>query len=901
MRTPTGWSSVAAESRARLAAAFSQTLSTTLRACPSDPSTLGPNGGGGLTSGYFLGYTLNVGCGELPYSGKCHHGNYFFDYVLCEGINKDRPGQGTAAEFQAALSAARVATEDFVSQIIDELAGEDRALAALLGLSSVALVVDTTDSMVGDIDQVRTEIAELAQSLQSHEEDVPSEWIVLPFNDPDIGPPIVVDTAAEVVTVMQGLVVDGGGDCPEPSQGALLSAVRTALPNSRVFLFTDATASDGGTAGQAIGEAKDRNTRLNYVVTGSCSPVDPVYYRGARETGGQVMLMRSWDLDGIAQAIESQLSDDLETILSVRGSLAGAPRTFDVPVDPTVRRLQIATELDLGLTATLIRPNGNAVADGDPDASITLLRQVLIGGTFAGNRPIYTIDAPQPGTWQVRVSGTPEFGAATFSVTARGNTPRRFAAFDFVTRGPLGLYAPIPGWPVAGAPATGRALLTQAPANPTFRLVDESGTTLQTLNLSNADPEAKPDFYIGAVPLPAAAFAVVMTGTDASGATVQRQLPRILRAPTVEVRFDDGVSRLPLVVGGSRSIGGSVRNDGSARVTFLVTATSDGADVRDLTPASVVLEAGASASVSFSIDVPASTRQGAVVDVRLTATSAADGEQLNSASLSLDVAYADDTDGDSVPNASDNCPSTPNADQIDSDRDGIGDACDATNPVASSTTFGSAPAVTYPGANFTVTATNNSGGAITYSVVSGPCAQVGSAVFSPTGTGTCVVMATSEGTAAHLWSSARQSITIVPPSAYTFAGLDTPWGPPGPGVYNGTTYTSGRVFQVNSALPLMFGYMSGTTRIDSRSSRPTVNIFGPLPGCSELDGTGVDTVVNYPITSFLGNGLQPGHAERGSRTSSSRAPTFLSDECYGIQITDPVTGVTSPLFPIKTK
>src|SRR5207342_2817370 len=110
---------------------------TTLRACPSDPSTLGPNGGGGLTSGYFLGYTLNVGCGELPYSGKCHHGNYFFDYVLCEGINKDRPGQGTAAEFQAALSAARVATEDFVSQIIDELAGEDRALAALLGVSSV--------------------------------------------------------------------------------------------------------------------------------------------------------------------------------------------------------------------------------------------------------------------------------------------------------------------------------------------------------------------------------------------------------------------------------------------------------------------------------------------------------------------------------------------------------------------------------------------------------------------------------------------------------------------------------------------------------------------------------------------------------------------------------------------
>jgi hypothetical protein len=253
---------------------------------------------------------------------------------------------------------------------------------------------------------------------------------------------------------MQGLVVDGGGDCPEPSQGALLSAVRTALPNSRVFLFTDATASDGGTAGQAIGEAKDRNTRLNYVVTGSCSPVDPVYYRGARETGGQVMLMRSWDLDGIAQAIESQLSDDLETILSVRGSLAGAPRTFDVPVDPTVRRLQIATELDLGLTATLIRPNGNAVADGDPDASITLLRQVLIGG-LPESPDLHHRRASAGHLAGSRIRH-PEFGATTFldgagqrraasppSISSHAGADSRFRLAR------------------CRAPATGRALLTK--------------------------------------------------------------------------------------------------------------------------------------------------------------------------------------------------------------------------------------------------------------------------------------------------------------------------------------------------------------------------------------------------------------------------------------------------------
>src|SRR5205814_384912 len=43
------------------------------------------------------------------------------------------------------------------------------------------------------------------------------------------------------------------------------------------------------------------------------------------------------------------------------------------------------------------------------------------------------------------------------------------------------------------------------------------------------------------------------------------------------------------------------------------------------------------------------------------------------------------------------------------------------NPAPSTTTFGPAPTPTYGGGNFTASASNNSGGAITYSQVSGPC------------------------------------------------------------------------------------------------------------------------------------------------------------------------------------
>jgi hypothetical protein len=273
----------------------------------------------------------------------------------------------------------------------------------------------------------------------------------------------------------------------------------------------------------------------------------------------------------------------------------------------------------------------------------------------------------------------PSAGCSNFSVAARGRTPISFDDFDFVAieddPGDGRHYAPIEGMPVADEPALGRARVTSDLVKPLFRLVDEAGNVLETIALGH-DERAPANEFIGKVPLPAGSFRVVVNGADASGTAIQRQFPTVFRAQPLEVTFNYDDASLPVLAGSSRRFQFGVRNAGPSRGTVALEVATTRGVVRRIAPRKLSIDAGATATASFSLHLPDGATPGDLIDVHITATNTTHATESNSVSVRLEVADPNDVDGDGIPNAEDNCPTVPNGDQLDMNGNGIGDACE---------------------------------------------------------------------------------------------------------------------------------------------------------------------------------------------------------------------------------
>ena len=319
---------------------------------------------------------------------------------------------------------------------------------------------------------------------------------------------------------------------------------------------------------------------------GRCGPIDPVYVRGATETGGLIFPMAPSEVAQMGTFIAESSRSDSAMILWAGGTAADAEGGFVVPVDASVKRLTLSIMFDgTGGSAEIVRPDAGVVRAGALPGDITL---------NCGR--ILSVDAPEAGNW--RVAPTP---SSRFWLKALARSDRDLLTAEFVRRGGRpsheGLF-PIDGSPIAGRPAMLRVTLSEPEERvPVFELFSAQGRAIQRVTLDRvADDE-----FVGEIELPSSPFRVGVSGTNADGIRYQRMVGRMYRAESVEV-----VSPVlgEVKAGADTPIEFIVRNYGG-RVRYRVTSTVGGKVLSGIEPP--VLDFAANGEQRVTVLLPTQT------------------------------------------------------------------------------------------------------------------------------------------------------------------------------------------------------------------------------------------------------------------------------------------------------
>ncbi|XP_075774427.1 von Willebrand factor A domain-containing protein 7 [Pelodiscus sinensis] len=547
-----------------------------------------------ITSGYKLSDT----CRKKP-KGKCGHGgrnDVTQNVSPTGGINKETSDPQLSPHHQLHQRAAQLAvqaTRDFFvgpgSGLLAQVGSAAfRKLFNLAGYS-LTFAIDTTGSMSEDIAQVQRVCLELIRRYVGSA-DAPHNYVLVPFNDPDVGPVYATQDVGQFEAAIARLKVDGGGDCPELALSGLELALRASEPRSKIFLFSDAGAKDQAQLDQIKVLLETTRSQVNAMLTGYCAPsgapAGNVFEELAAFSGGYFVLTTKSQLPGVLGVMELALNAAPVTLTraQVRGS------SFSFPVDEALSELSVSVRRPGGggFSIALQLPSGSPPA-GVESVIDTSLHKVL---------KLPRVEAA--GTWTVLISPS-----GVYEVEIGGKSLLDVSVQILEQRQDLVL--PIQGRPVRGTAYIASAkLLGESPGTRLDRILalDSAGQRVGTAPL-NQSTDANGNLLAWApinFQLPATVLGV--EGLTGAGQPFSRLLPEPLATESVQVRPLQGQNGT-LLPGSVGQLAVLVVNDG-AEATFTFSVADEMGLLQSYDPPSRHLGAGETVVLTGTFAAPAS-------------------------------------------------------------------------------------------------------------------------------------------------------------------------------------------------------------------------------------------------------------------------------------------------------
>ncbi|CAO1391663.1 unnamed protein product [Diamesa hyperborea] len=271
---------------------------------------------------------------------------------------------------------------------------------------SLVIVFDGTNSMKQDLKQLLDAVGKILNDLSKLKINPIFNYILAVFRDPFVDDVFITEDPEKFKEKLMDIKIRGYGDCPEMSLSGLKAGIEKALPNSLIFVITDATAKDHDLFDDVEKRIQNKQHSANFILTDDCDARETqgfkVYNTLARQSNSLVYDIKKNGIEKVLLALQPSMKDTYSSNKMIRKKPSAGKSTTSLYVDSTMSSIDV--KLCGEGPKLIIRNPLNQIVTGDV-LSMNNLNIVNIKNPMAGK---WTVESESSSGYTVQMGSNSE-------------------------------------------------------------------------------------------------------------------------------------------------------------------------------------------------------------------------------------------------------------------------------------------------------------------------------------------------------------------------------------------------------------------------------------------------------------------------------------------------------------